>query len=134
MELYDRIRFLRKESLKLSQEEFGKLLGVNRDVINNIEQNRLKRPAQKEPIYKLICEKFNVNENWLRTGDGEMFLPDEDEEAAYVSDLLEESDNDFYDLIKAIMKTYSESGEKEKAILKSFAKDLKNNLNKENRD
>lgn len=133
MKISDRIKELRK-SLKLSQEEFGHVLGVSRDVIGNIEYDRLKRPEQKEPIYKLICQKFNVSEIWLRTGDGEMFLPDEDEEAAYVSDLLEELDNDFYDLIKAIMKTYSESGEKEKAILKSFAKDLKNNLNKENRD
>lgn len=133
MKISDRIKELRK-SLKLSQEEFGHVLGVSRDVIGNIEYDRLKRPEQKEPIYKLICQKFNVSEIWLRTGDGEMFLPDEDEEAAYVSDLLEESENDFYDLIKAIMKTYSESGEKEKAILKSFAKDLKNNLNKENRD
>lgn len=37
MEVYERIRFLRKDTLKMSQTAFGERLGVNRDVINNIE-------------------------------------------------------------------------------------------------
>lgn len=68
MELYERIQYLRKEVLHMSREEFGAALGVNRDVINNIERNRLKKPEQKEPIYQLICSKFDVNEEWLRNG------------------------------------------------------------------
>lgn len=130
MELHDRIKYLRKEVLKLSQEEFGKTLGVNRDVINNIERNRLKRPEQKDPVYKLICEKFNVSEDWLKDGVEPMYLLLEDEEAIYVSELLEDTDNPLYNLIKAVMKTYSELGEKEKVVLKSFAKDLKENLDR----
>lgn len=73
----NRIKELRKKHLKLTQEIFGKELGVSRDVISNIEANRLARPEQKEPIYKLICEKFNVNENWLKYGEGEMFVQDD---------------------------------------------------------
>lgn len=74
METYERIRILRKEHLKLSQSEFGSRLGVNRDVINNIENNRLARPDQKLSLIKLMCKEFNVNENWLLTGEGEPFL------------------------------------------------------------
>lgn len=77
MEINDRIKELRKKYLKLTQEKFGKELGVSRDVIYNVEANRLARPEQKEPIYKLICEKFNVNENWLKYGEGEMFVQDD---------------------------------------------------------
>ena len=33
MEVYERIRFLRKDTLKMSQTAFGERLGVNRDVI-----------------------------------------------------------------------------------------------------
>ena len=39
MEVYERIRFLRKDTLKMSQTAFGERLGVNRDVINNIDKH-----------------------------------------------------------------------------------------------
>lgn len=74
MEIYERIKELRKVYLKLSQEKFGDMLGVNRDVINNIERNRLAKPEQKEPLYRLICETFKVNYKWLSSGEGEMFV------------------------------------------------------------
>ena len=127
MEIHERIRFVRDDK-NLSRKAFGEILGVSGDVINNIESNRLKKPEQKDPIYKLICEKFNVNEKWLKEGEEPMYLPIEDEEAAYVSDLLAGSANELYSIIKAIMRTYSELGEKEKKVLESFAKDLRDNL------
>ena len=76
----ERIEILRKD-LSMSRRVFGERLGVSESVIVNIEYDRLKRPEQKESLYKLICKEFNVNENWLRTGDGEMFadVPVEDE-------------------------------------------------------
>lgn len=74
MEMFERVRQLRKEELHLSQEEFGKQLGVSRSVIANIELNVLARPEQKDPLILLICKTFNVNEKWLRTGEGEMYV------------------------------------------------------------
>lgn len=67
----ERIRAVRK-FLGLSQEAFARQLGVSRDVIGNIEYDRLKRPDQKEPLYKLICSQFSIDEHWLQTGEGEM--------------------------------------------------------------
>lgn len=74
METFERIRELRKKHLKMNQTDFGKKLGVNRDVINNIENNRLARPDQKLSLYKLICSEFNVNEDWLLNGNEPMFV------------------------------------------------------------
>lgn len=74
METYERIRELRKNHLHMSQTEFGKKLGVSRSVINNIELNALARPDQKLSLYKLICSKFNVNEEWLLNGIEPMFI------------------------------------------------------------
>ena len=74
METYERIWELRKKHLKMSQTAFGERLGVNRDVINNIENNRLARPEQKLSLYKLICSEFNVNEEWLLNGTEPMFV------------------------------------------------------------
>lgn len=69
----ERIEILRKD-LSMSRRVFGERLGVSESVIVNIEYDRLKRPDQKESLYKLICKEFNVNEEWLRTGNGEMFI------------------------------------------------------------
>lgn len=73
MEMHERIKELRKEYLKLSQTEFGDKLGVSRSVINNIERNVLARPDQKLSLIKLMCKEFNVREEWLREGTGDMF-------------------------------------------------------------
>jgi transcriptional regulator with XRE-family HTH domain len=78
----------------MTQTEFGEALGVKRDVINNIENNRLKNPEKQEPIYRLMCEKFNVSEEWLRTGEGEMFaeVPVEDEYFKAVTQISKSND------------------------------------------
>lgn len=96
MDICERIQVLRKH-LKMSRRVFGEALGVSESVIVNIEFDRLKRPEQKEPIYKLICEKFDVNEEWLREGIGEMFeqLSLEEEIADFVGDLLKDKSDSF---------------------------------------
>lgn len=57
--------------LKLSQEEMGNQLGVNKATISRLEKgvNNLT-----EQMIKSICREFNVNEEWLRNGNGEMFI------------------------------------------------------------
>ncbi len=127
MNISDRIKEIRK-SLKLSQEEFGQILGVSRDVIGNIEYDRLKRPDQKEPIYKLICEKFNVDETWLRTGEGEMFqeiLP-EDEIASAVSNVLEDikCENSIYTLVKELLLKYEQLDTSSKKVINKYVDDV----------
>ena len=74
MEVYERIKMLRKKHLKLTQEDFGSRLGVSRDTIGNIELNRLARPDQKLSLIKLICKEFSVNEDWLLNGNDPMFV------------------------------------------------------------
>ena len=68
MNVSDRVKEIRKKH-KLSQVLFGERLRVSRDVVNNIENNRVDL---SELILKAICVEFNVNEGWLRTGQGEM--------------------------------------------------------------
>lgn len=68
--MHNRLRTVRK-ALNMSQREFGEKLGVSRDVISNLEYNRV-RP--KELLIRHVCELFSVSEEWFRTGEGEMFL------------------------------------------------------------
>lgn len=59
-----------REALKLSQREFGEKLGVSRDVISNLEYNRVQ---PKELLLRHICQLYKVNPRWLESGEGEMF-------------------------------------------------------------
>lgn len=70
MNLNERIREVRKDA-KLNQTEFGERLGVSRSVIANIELD-LNKTGVPDNIIKLICLTFSINEDWLRTGKGEM--------------------------------------------------------------
>lgn len=126
----ERVKEIRK-ALGLTLEKFGEKLGVKKNAISQIETGRNSLTEQNAIA---ICREFNVNYDWLTTGEGEMFALPEDEEAAYVAELLSDVDNPVYDLIKSIVKTYLECGEKEKAVLKDFAKSLQHNIKKENQD
>ncbi|WP_434751374.1 helix-turn-helix domain-containing protein [Paenibacillus amylolyticus] len=66
--LHNRIKAIRKY-FGLSQSTFGEKLGVSRDVISNLEYNRVQ---PKEPLIKHICERYSVDEKWLLSGEGEM--------------------------------------------------------------
>lgn len=66
----ERLRLIR-ENIGISRAAFGQQIGVSGDVINNLERGRVEI---KEHILKLICSEFSVNEAWLRTGSGEMFM------------------------------------------------------------
>ena len=67
----ERIKEVRK-SLKLTLEKFGEKIGVKKNAISAVENNR---NSLSEQMAKSVCREYNVNETWLRTGEGEMFLP-----------------------------------------------------------
>lgn len=68
----DRIKKIRKE-LDLTQQEFADKIGVKRGAIANYE---IGRNEPVDSVVSLICRTFNVNEEWLRYGTGDMFLPE----------------------------------------------------------
>lgn len=127
-EMSERIKALRKK-LGLTQQEFADKLNIKRGAVANYE---IGRNEPIDAVISLICKTFNVNEEWLRSGAGDMFLelPEEDEEAAYVSELLEDVDNEMYKIIKEIMHTYSELTPKSKEVLRDFSAKLLENIKK----
>lgn len=66
-----RIKKLRKE-LDITQQEFAERIGVSRANIGKYETG-ISEPSAA--VLSLICREFDVNEEWLRTGEGEMFKP-----------------------------------------------------------
>lgn len=122
-----RVRELRKR-LDLTLEKFSKPLGVGKTAISNIENE--SRSLTDQMILS-ICREYNVNEEWIRNGSGEMFVelsPDE-EIASYVSDLLEDDGNNpLYGLIIQIMRTYSGLSPKSQEVIRDFARQLAENI------
>ena len=96
-----------RKTLSLTRAAFGERMGVSGDVINNLERGRVET---KEHMIILICEKFGINEEWLRTGKGEMFVTNEAESelATLTVDLLQEPSDSFRNRMIALMASMSE--------------------------
>lgn len=124
----ERIKELRK-ALGLNQTEFGEKIGIKQGSVAGYESG-VRTPL--DSVILSMCREFNVSEKWLRTGEGEMFLPvpEEDEVASYVAELLE-PDNPFSDLIVQVMRTYSQLDSKSQEVLLEFSRKLKENIKKE---
>ena len=67
----DRLKELRK-ALNLTQQKFADKLGVKQ---NTIAQYEMGRNDPSDAVIISICREFGVSENWLRNGEGEMFIP-----------------------------------------------------------
>lgn len=85
-----RIKEVRKAK-GLSQAAFGAPFGANRDMINNVENGRA---AVSDIMVASICRTYDVNERWLRTGEGEMFIQiSRDQEIMdFVADTMQDDD------------------------------------------
>jgi transcriptional regulator with XRE-family HTH domain len=81
----DRIKRLRKY-LDLTQKEFGERIGIKG---NTVAQYELGRNEPIDAVLSLICREYNVNESWLRSGEGEMFK-------AAPSDVLDQLANEYH--------------------------------------
>lgn len=132
-----RLRELREKTGR-TQEEWAKIMGLSRSGVTSIESGQ--RNVTDKHIKLLTVEPIDgkyINEKWLRTGEGEMFLPvlEEDEMALYVSELLEdEGDNPLYTIIKEVMHTYSELSPKSQEVIRDAAEKLLENLRKTDRE
>ena len=113
----ERIKELRK-ALKLTQQEFADRLNIKRGAIANYEVGR-NEPI--DAVISLICEKYNVNEEWLRDGTGDMFRAEEENSIiAKATMLLGEKDP----LFEAFIDTYSRLTPKNREILYQFMTDF----------
>ena len=69
MTIGERIKILRKEKC-LSMEDFGAIIGMGKSAVSRIENGV---NGTTDQTIRSICREFGVNEQWLRTGEGEMF-------------------------------------------------------------
>ena len=88
-----RIKYLRK-NLNLTQQQFAEKIGIKR---NTLAQYETGRNEPIDAVLNLICREFNVNETWLRTGEGEIFkqYAKDEEITSFFNELLKEENESF---------------------------------------
>lgn len=122
MEIFERVKYLRKSILKLTQDDFANKLHMKRSTISVMEIGKI---SVTDRNIITICETFNVNEHWLRTGEGEMFRKQSEEEeiAAYMGKLLNNS-NVNADFQKRFIKALSKLSIEDWKIIEKFCDQL----------
>lgn len=117
----ERLRKLRRY-LDLTQQEFADRIGSKRNTIAKYETDANTPSAA---VISLICREFNVNEEWLRSGNGEMFnAPQKSDLVAKAAVLLGEQDPVF----EAFVDTYSKLDPANRKVLLDIGLDFLNNL------
>lgn len=115
----ERLKTIRK-TLSLSQEAFGKRLGVTGAGISKIESG--DRGITEQMILS-ICREFNVREEWLRNGNGEMFLDFKEDEFSKAAATLS---NDAF--VRNLIVEYWKLDEDSKKLFRNFIHKLSDNM------
>lgn len=124
----ERLRQLRK-ALDITQQEFADRIGIKRNSYANYETGR-NTPI--DAIILSICREFNVNEEWLRTGEGEIFeeLTEQQKILKYTALLFKDKDSAIANAIQTLIVTYEQLDDASKATLEKIALQYINNLKK----
>lgn len=103
----ERLKKLRKD-LDLTQQEFSDKIGIKRNTLATYEAGRNK-PI--DAVVNLICREFNVNEEWLRDGQGDMFksLDRQDQIAQLTADLFKGEKDSFKERLILALAGLNES-------------------------
>ena len=125
----DRLKKLRKE-LDLTQQAFADKIGMKQ---NTIAQYEMGRTTPSDAIIFSICREFGVDDNWLRTGEGEMFeeLTNQQKILKYTALLLKDKDSAVANAIQTLIVTYEQLDDTSKTVLEKIAKQYIDNLKKD---
>ena len=115
MDIFDRIIKVRSES-KESQEKFAAKLGLSRNFINQVEN---KKKNVSDRTISDICREYNINEEWLRTGSGDMTVPiSKDKEISrMLATVLKSDENDFKRRLISALSRLDDEGWEQLEIL-----------------
>nr|DAJ95659.1 MAG TPA: Repressor protein CI [Caudoviricetes sp.] len=125
----ERVKELRK-ALGLSGEKFGEKIGVTRSAISDIERGR---NGLSDSNILAICREFNVNEEWLRTGMGEMFkdMSLDEEIISFIGEIQWDTSNTFK---KRFISAISKLNEEEWNVLEKIIVDMASNIEENKKD
>ena len=84
----ERIKYIRKD-LKMSQKDFGEKIGLKPNSLSDIET---EKNSVTEQTLKAVCREFNVSEQWLRKGTGEIYKFVQTDDYSEIATIIGEKD------------------------------------------
>ena len=123
----ERIREVRN-TLGLTLEKFGDRLGVTKVAISNIEKGNRNLTEQ---MAKAICREFNVDYMWLTTGDGEMFIDNDDDFIERIDRIMAGEDEARKNLFKFMLELSDEDIAALDRLMKKAIEFTQNNKEKD---
>ena len=123
----ERIREVRN-ALGLTLEKFGDRLGVTKVAISNIEKGNRNLTEQ---MTKAICREFNVDYMWLTTGDGEMFIDNDDDFIERIDRIMTGEDEARKNLFKFMLELSDDDIAALDRLMKKAIKFTQNNKEKD---
>lgn len=121
MSINGRVRELRKDTLRLTMEEFGNRLGVGKTAISKIESGDR---GVTDQMFASICREFDVRPEWLRNGEGEMFLEPSRNEliTSYIGEILK-TENGQNELAVRLIETLAKANSETLDVIYRFCAD-----------
>ncbi|RGU94938.1 XRE family transcriptional regulator [Clostridium sp. AF15-17LB] len=94
MTINERIKYLRKHVLHLTQEELAPQIKISRSNLGAIEIGRVKATDR---VIEDICEKYGVNIDWINTGNGDIYIQRTRSEKItdFAADILKDEEESF---------------------------------------
>lgn len=123
----ERVKEIRK-TLGLTLEKFGDRVGVQRSAISKIERDER---GLTEQMTKSICREFGVDYIWLTTGNGEMFVENDDDFIERIDRIMAGEDDTRKNLFKFMIELSDEDIEALYRIMKKAIEFSRNNSYKE---
>lgn len=94
MEIYQRIKYLRKEILHMTQEEFAPSIKISRSNLGSIEVGRI---TVTDRVISDICEKHSVSRDWIQNGIEPIFIETDKENQlmSWAGNILKDESDSF---------------------------------------
>lgn len=119
------------KSLNITKTDFAKKLGISQPFVSRLCSGDA---IPSDRTISDICRVFKVNRRYLESGEEPIFMPEPDEDTDYINELLAATDSPFIDTIKSIMRVYMELPPEDQKKFDVFVANVKDKMNKQDRD
>ena len=123
----ERIREVRK-ALGLTLEKFGEKIGMKKNSVSQLENGK---NSVTEQVVKAICREYNVDYMWLTTGDGEMFIDNDDDFIERIDRIMAGEDEARKNLFKFMLELSDEDIAALDRLMKKAIEFTQNNKEKD---